>query len=455
MSAQAILSQSQQLCFLAATRDSPKGKEVKQNRRQVLLGIGFAPFATPSFAERDHSVLRAGEAKLAVNGSTMDMLGFNNTVPGPEIRIKQNDTLMVRLENALDEGTILHWHGIRLPNAMDGVNVLTQDAVNPSAGFDYAFEVPDAGTFWYHSHYLSLEQVSRGMFGPLIVEELDPPDVDQDITIQVFDVLSDGQGGFDREYYASHFVTSGRIGDVVMAFSSSTNAKYGHRLRLRLINPSVDRVFRLRIEGLRGSVVALDGMPLRQIRSLTEMTLAPGQRADVIGDVLDDVVLTEVSTAKPRELTRIAASGARELRHSEILPLPRSNLPTPGKIRHRVPIVMQGGAGAAPHRSFGTWALNDMSGLPRTPILSARRGSTVVLELRNETNFAHGIHLHGHHFWETDANGKATILRDTTLVDPGDTRKVICVLDNPGAWLVHCHMLSHQEDGMATWLVVT
>jgi len=213
------------------------------NRRQLLIGLSAAALPQPILAAESSVILRPTRVGLSVNGRMIEMLGFNNSVPGPEIRLPQNDTLSARLENTLEEGTMIHWHGIRLPNTMDGVNVLTQDAVIPGGSFDYRFAVPDAGTFWYHSHYLSLDQVSRGMFGPLIVEERNPPDVDQDITIQLLDILTDAEGNFDRAFHPAHYTTEGRLGDVMTAFSSSSQTRVGERLRLRLINPSVDRVF--------------------------------------------------------------------------------------------------------------------------------------------------------------------------------------------------------------------
>ena len=116
---------------------------------------------------------------------------------------------------------------------------------------------------------------------------------------------------------------------------------------------------------------------------------------------------------------------------------------------------MQGGAGGGAHGGFGGWAFNDVSGLPNEPLISARRDEAVQVRMVNDTAFPHGIHLHGHHFWETDQNGARTHLRDTTLVPPGETMTIVCVLDNPGAWMLHCHMLSHQADGMATWMQVS
>jgi FtsP/CotA-like multicopper oxidase with cupredoxin domain len=257
------------------------------------------------------------------------MMGFNGSVPGPPIRVRRDDKVVIRLENALEDGTILHLHGIRLPNAMDGVNVLTQDAIEPGGSFEYRFDVPDAGTFWYHSHYSSLEQVSQGLFGPLIVEEPYPPDVDQDVTIVLFDALSDGEGDFDREYYRSHYRTAGRIGDVLRAFGSSSSVLVGQRLRFRFINVSVDRVFRIHVQGVEGAVVALDGMPLAHLHPLEDIKLAPGQRSDVIGDVLDDVLISEVADRTPVALKTLAATGTVTRRSSEIQPLPPNNLPAP------------------------------------------------------------------------------------------------------------------------------
>ena len=108
-------------------------------------------------------------------------------------------------ENALEDGTLVHLHGLRVPNRMDGVNVLTQDVIPPKQSYDYRFHVPDAGTYWYHSHYISYEQVSRGLFGPLIVAERIPPLVDQDITVQFFDFLTAADSQYDDETSPAQF----------------------------------------------------------------------------------------------------------------------------------------------------------------------------------------------------------------------------------------------------------
>ena len=108
---------------------------------------------------------------------------YDGNVPGPEIRVRQGDRLRVVLDNALGEDTTIHWHGLRLPNAMDGVPDVTQPPVHPGETFAYEFDAVDAGTFWYHPHANSLEQVARGLYGVLVVEEREPAlRVDRDVT---------------------------------------------------------------------------------------------------------------------------------------------------------------------------------------------------------------------------------------------------------------------------------
>jgi len=424
------------------------------NRRQIMAALGAATLPLPLSAATVSFTLNPGPASTRIGSRDIPMLGFNGSCPGPEIRLRQNDTLQVQVENGLEEGTLVHWHGIRLPNAMDGVNVLTQDVIIPNETYTYRFPVPDAGTYWYHSHYLSYEQVARGLFGPLIVEEPALPDVDQDITAILFDVRLDDSGQFDMDFDPADFTTAGRLGDHMTIFLSSGQARLGDRIRLRLINPTPDRIFEIRIEGLDGFCVAYDGMPLPALVPLSDLKLAPAQRIDIIADVTSDVILRNTVLEGGEEMGRIVSDGQRQTRATRIAQLPANPVPAPGDITQAADLVMQGGAGGGGHGGFGGWAFNDMSGLPNKPLIAARRGETVQVRMVNNTAFPHGIHLHGHHFWETDQDGTPTYLRDTTLVEPGGTMTIVCLLDNPGAWMLHCHMLSHQADGMATWVQV-
>jgi FtsP/CotA-like multicopper oxidase with cupredoxin domain len=427
------------------------------SRRSFLGGMTVALAGTHLPAATPELILAPQSIKARLAGYDVSMLGFNGGLPGPEIRMRQGQTARITLDNRLEEGALVHWHGLRVPNRMDGVNVLTQDVVIPGDSYRYQFGVPDAGTYWYHSHYLSYDQVSRGLFGAFIVEEQNAPAVDHDIVVQFFDLLLDMSGQYDEAFNAAHFTTEGRIGNIATALVSngtSKNVRQGDRLRLRLINPSIDRVYRVGLDGLAGKIVALDGMPLAHPRTLEPILLAPGQRCDVIGDATGPIRFDDSFGERTLSLGEIAVSGSREPAKVPITALPANRMPAPQDPGQTAELVLQGGAGSASHNGTGTWALNDVSGLPRTPFLSVAQGTTVRISIRNETGFPHVMHLHGHHFWELDAAGEAGPYRDSTFLDIGETREILVVLDNPGSWMLHCHMLSHQADGMATWIRV-
>jgi FtsP/CotA-like multicopper oxidase with cupredoxin domain len=186
------------------------------SRRHFLVGtaaawVGF-PGNSPgeTSADRFH-IVRATKA------------GYDGTIPGPTLRLKRGEELSVRLVNELAEPTTIHWHGLRLPNAMDGVPLLTQPAVAPGASFDYRFRLPDAGTFWYHA--LAGEQIDRGLFGALIVEEPEPFAADRDVVL-VLSMPSDKDDAPLR---------------VNGALRPDIPVKRGERLHLRLINATAAR----------------------------------------------------------------------------------------------------------------------------------------------------------------------------------------------------------------------
>ena len=429
------------------------------NRRRFLTAsaamIGFpkASLATPT-------VLRAEPvtAQILPQGDgTTQMLGFNGSTPGPALRYKQGDMVDLRFENSIGQGSALHWHGIRIDNAMDGVPGLTQPLVQDGEGFDYRFTVPDAGTYWYHSHNQSWEQVARGLYGALIIEETVPPIVDQDITVIIDDWRIERTGEMIENFGNRHdFAHAGRLGTYAKVIPSVSTVRRGDRVRLRLINVATARVFPLELSGLAGKVVALDGMPLDAVQELGPLMLAPAQRVDIIADVSDRVTFVFPTPQGPYEMGQINVSGNNSSPNtSEITTLPSANVTHPVEpAEHVVHLAMQGGAMGGRHDGDDIWSFNGVSGLTEMPWQRFARGDTVRIKLDNQTAFPHGIHLHGHHFHEVRSDGSLGPLRDTTLLQRQETRDIICVFDNPGKWLLHCHMLEHQASGMKTWVEV-
>ena len=364
----------------------------------------------------------------------------------------------MNFENRTGEPSSVHWHGIRIDNAMDGVPGLTQDAVPDGEDFEYRFVTPDAGTFWYHSHSRSWEQVARGLYGPLIVEERKPPDVDADI-IAIIDDWWLEQTGELRDDFDSmfHFAHGGRLGNYAKAIVSQSAVFKGDRVRLRLINTANARVFPVDVSGVEGNLVALDGMPLKALRPTDTIHLAPAQRADIIADVTSDIEFSFWTGQEHYPLATINAEGSDPTpRTSPIAPLPPNDVATTnGDADMHVTLRMQGGAMGGRHPGEDIWSFNGVSGLPEAPWFQVQRGTAVGMTLVNDTSFPHGIHLHGHHFHEVGGDGTLGPLRDTTLVEARASRDIICVFSNPGKWLLHCHMLGHSVTGMKTWVEVT
>jgi FtsP/CotA-like multicopper oxidase with cupredoxin domain len=191
------------------------------NRREFLITTSVAALvpritlaSTPT-----ELVAQPVSAQLLPDGEpTTPMLGFNGSTPGPVLRVRQGEIFDIRFLNQIGEGSAVHWHGLRIDNAMDGVPGLTQDVVEVDAEFAYRFRASDAGTFWYHSHNRSWEQVAKGLYGPLIVEELTPPDVDHDLIVLIDDWRMTEAGtladGFENMHDQAH---QGRLGNYARA----------------------------------------------------------------------------------------------------------------------------------------------------------------------------------------------------------------------------------------------
>lgn len=434
----------------------------RRNFVKLALTAGLAPAFVPTLA-------RAAPVPVTLRAQAFSqqilptkyagpsaVLGFNGRVPGPELRVRQGAPLTVRLENTLDQGAAVHWHGVRLENAMDGVPGLTQPLVAPGAQFDYTFAPPDAGTYWYHSHYLSHDQVARGLMGPLIVEETQPVDVDHDITVILADWKFDPDGQLVEDFGNRHDVAhAGRIGNYAKAFLPDLTLVQGQRIRLRLINAAVDRIFPLILKGVEGKIVALDGMPLTAPRSVDVPTLAPAQRMDILADVTGPLEFELQHRDGTYPLGSLPTEGVTAARAAQIPALPPVELPQPARSEARtLSMTIAGGAMGAAHGGTGIWAFNDVSGMQDAPFARINRGETVQIDLINETRWPHGIHLHGHHFFEVAEDGTLGDFRDTTLLMGGAQRRILCVFDNPGKWMLHCHMLTHQFGGMKTWVEV-
>ena len=271
---------------------------VSRRRFLVCSGSALGAMALPNrsagqnLTNDGYRILHARAGTALLRGKDerpTPIWGYDGMTPGPTLHVKQGEELKVRLVNDLDQLTVVHWHGLRLPNAMDGVPYLTQQPIEPGQSFDYRFTPPDAGTFWYHTHFGSSEQLARGLYGVLIVEEHDPVAVDRDLMLVVDDwrLLDNGDiaPGFGNFHDA---MMAGRLGQYITLNSQDTldvPVKTNERLRLRIVNTANSRIFQLRIAQHQTRLMAVDGQPCPpEIAFNGMLRLAPGNRADLFLD---------------------------------------------------------------------------------------------------------------------------------------------------------------------------
>lgn len=405
-----------------------------------------------------------------------EVWAYDGAVPGPELRFRQGERLRVVVENALPQETTVHWHGIRLPNAMDGVPHLTQPPIAPGARFAYEFDLPDAGTFWYHPHQRSAEQVARGLAGALIVEERAPIRVDRDVTWMLADWRLDREAAITEDFGDLRDAThAGRIGNTVTINGRVPDrfaVRQGERLRLRLINAANARHFALDFADQPVQVIALDGHPVApHAPEDGRVVLGPGMRADLVLDVTaaPGATVPVIDRFHPRGQYRlvelaVAPAPLRDRAPDWPVALAPNPLPEPDPAAaRRVEVVfdggmmgrmmMGGGAMLEMMRAGRIWAINGVVGSEHAmpPMLTLARGESCVLAMANETAWHHPIHLHGHAFRVLARDGRPTRHRewqDTVLVSPRERVEIAFVADNPGDWMFHCHVLEHQQTGM-------
>ena len=459
--------------------------------RRAFMLAGAALSLTPVLKALPSLAAGAREYRIVAAPGRVPLVGgdhpqtavwaYNGAVPGPELRARQGERLRIIVDNRLDEETTVHWHGLRVPNAMDGVPHLTQNPVAPGTSFTYEFDLPDAGTYWYHPHQRSSEQVGRGLYGPLIVEERKPIPVDREFywVLDDWRLLPDAQisGDFGNMMDMSH---NGRIGNTATVngrIRETFEVRRGERIRLRLINAANARTFALEFTGHAPRVIALDGQPVEPHAPPDgRIVLGAAMRADIVLDMTGKpgdrfaVNDTFYRGLEYRLLDLVyAAEPLRDGAPDGPVALARNTMPEPDlKSAERHEVVFGGGmmgnmtAAMMDGRRTGmrdmmrhgmAWAINGVAATGHTlePFLTLQRGSSHVLAMRNDTAWHHPMHLHGHAFRVTSRNGAPTRYRewqDTVLIGPRESAEIAFVADNPGDWMFPCHILEHQAAGM-------
>ncbi|MFC0626540.1 multicopper oxidase family protein [Kribbella deserti] len=395
----------------------------------------------------DVTVTARKEKFTLASGQTVDGFTLNGSSPGPAIRARLGDLVQVTLVNeSVPEGATLHWHGIDVPNAEDGVAGVTQDSVAPGKRHTYRFRAEQAGTYWYHSHQVSSEQVRDGLFGTIVIDGPAP----------VRDVIAAIHTYDDRRSINGH------------TGQSRLELPAGTKVRVRVINTD-NAVIRTGLAGATYRVVAVDG---RELRGPTPVSgagylLPAGGRVDLAAVVPSD-----------GSALRLDAGSAA----TSLLIGPRdSRVPAVGLSAENVDLLSYGtpagDLGFDPERADrrfeyrigrrpgfldgkpGLWWTINGKLMPDVPMYMVSEGDVVRMRITNTSGQAHPMHLHGHHAIVLSRDGVASSgspwWTDTLEVGDGETYEIAFLADNPGIWMDHCHNLPHAKEGLMTHLAYT
>jgi FtsP/CotA-like multicopper oxidase with cupredoxin domain len=383
--------------------------------------------------------------------------GYNGQVPGPTLEARVGDVLEVRFTNSLAEPTTIHWHGLRLPAAMDGTD-MTQWPVQPGTTFTYRFRLPDAGTFWYHPHSNEPVQLERGLYGALVVRADNEPVVDAERVLVLDDLRLDRKGRL-AAFGGMVQRHDGREGDVRLVngqVEPELRVSAGQIERWRIVNAASARYVRLSIDGARFQIIGTDGGLLEAPVEATDVLLPPGDRVDLaVGPFQEGEELAIVALAYGRgTIKRRKAERFATLRVGPARP---SVAAIPARLRTIVPLAP---ASATPTRtvSFDTkhsllrGADFFVNGEPHHRDLPVKVGELQVWDVVNTSHMDHPFHLHGFFFQVLSVDGQPpawTSWQDVVNLPPESTTRIAWMPDDrPGSWMYHCHILEHHEAGM-------
>lgn len=425
--------------------------------------ISVTELTGPRTGEPDKRFTLVAQKKIIelVPGRTIEAWTFNGQVPGPQLVVHEGDLVEVELINQdIELGVTVHWHGVDVPNAEDGVAGVTQNAVMPGESHTYRFVVNETGSHWYHSHQLTSIQVVKGLFGAFII-----------LPKQQQESLTAASGGEADITIFSHDWETAEGMTTVLHLPEPVQTRTirpGTEVRLRLVNSaSLTKIFSL--NGTSFRVSAIDGWDIHQPGELNNVRLkiGGGGRYDVTFTMPDHPVTLalhgEDSIAEAYLVFSKDGQGSADLREGgEILDPLAYGAPAPAPFdettrfdREFLMVLDQIYLGHYNGRTNSLWTINGEV-YPHTPTFVVEEGDLVKTRIVNRSLIYHPMHLHGHHVFVLSRNGEpykgSPLWLDTVLVEPGETYEVAFRADNPGIWMDHCHILEHAAWGMTMHL---
>lgn len=496
-------------CSNTSTSMNHEGHEMQTKNSGMTTSSAFEVLTGNTFT------LTAKESMLHLDDQTMkNVWTYNGTVPGPQLRVKQGEKVKIVLKNELPEPVTIHWHGLPVPNNMDGIPGVTQNAVKPNESFTYEFTASVAGTYWYHSHQRSSVQVDKGLYGSLVVEPGAPTadPADQDVTLVLDEWMQDdsmaqmhggGNSGAGDHGPMNHGSMSSSPNAAINQSQNTANnghedmagmsdaemmplmytifsvngktglaippihVQEGEKIRLRLVNAGY-LSHKLNLQGHEFRIVSTDGQPIHNPPLINGqlLNIAPGERYDIefVANKPGSWLLEEKSSypgAKSLAVPILYKGYEKEKAKPDTTQMPIVDITKYGEaaksrfsLDQPYDITYQMDLNTQTMDGQMAFTINGKT-FPDVPPLNVKKGDLVKVTMVNRSKEdIHPMHLHGHFFQVLSKNGKpvsgSPLIKDTLNILPGESFVVAFVADNPGDWMFHCHDLGHAAQGMVS-----
>lgn len=442
----------------------------------IVEGSFDRPLSIPAVSNGSASLNAQFSAAELLKGRSSTTLSYANGLLGPTIKANTGETVNVSLQNSLSEETNIHWHGLILPEDMDGH---PKDVASPGGSLNYSLPIIQrAGTYWYHPHPhgLTAKQVFMGLAGMFIVNDpeesgLNLPSGEFEVPLIIQDKHFEGN---NLEYSPNNDeIMTGYLGEQILVngqhapFLNVASGWY----RLRILNGSTARVYNLGLTGGKQlNIIGSDGGLLSKPEAVANILLGPGERIDVLVDfsglaIGKEIYLvsnkfSEFNVQGRQEFSLMKFKVDRTASSNFTLPSTLSNISaisTGLSVKTRVIDIAQMIGGEGGHGGMGRHSINgkifEIDRVDETVSV----GTTEIWEFDNaDGDEIHPMHIHGVQFQVLERTGGRNKViasekgwKDTILLMPGEKVKVIMTFPNyTGVFVFHCHNLEHEDDGM-------
>lgn len=424
--------------------------------------------AAKEIGDGAHFSLRIAPVKLEISpNQTIQTIGYNGSVPGPLLRVKEGQRVTVDVRNDSDVPELVHWHGLYVAPEVDGAMEEGTPMVSVGGSRQYSFVARPSGTRWYHTHAFAGKDLRRslysGQFGFFYIERKnDPGSYDKEVFLAAhqwnpeFVSMQDIRKGPPPDNGMEVMYRAASLNDKALGHGEPIRVRTGERILFHVLNASATDDIRLALPGHDFNVIALDGNPLLNPRAVPVLVLAPAERIDAIVEMkqpgvwvfgaIDDsmremgmgVVIEYAGQRGVPQWSKPQSSGWDYTIFGTNTARPEPD--------HRINLVFEKIPGG--HGGFNRWTINGKS-WPDVDPLPVKEGQRYRITMDNRSGDDHPVHFHRHTFELTRIGGKTTagILKDTVNVPRRQSIEIDIVADDPGLTLYHCHMQLHMDFG--------